>query len=422
MAEKSLPNKEQELAEHFFRNEYGKMVAVVARYLGAGQIEAAEDIVQETLLTAVDYWKHKGIPKNPKAWLYTTARNKTFNFLKHQKYKRKFENEVIINKVDHLNFSEEQIADEQLRMMFACCDSSISEEVQITLVLKILCGFSIAEISAAFFTSTDTINKRLVRGRKKLRAANLSPGQERINENCDAILKAIYMIFNEGYMPNRKNQIVRPDLCLEAIRLAELMAAHPETSKKADSHALLALMYLNTSRFKGRLNDENVSIEMEKVDRSLWNNALINKGLYHLDQAQQQDTISSYLLMASISANHCIAPSFEETNWTEILNLYDTWLKLEDKSMIRLNRAVALAKVQGNEQAIVELKQIEMHSDLKKSHLFHSTIGELYRKSDQNQKAAFHFNKAIELSENERDKIFLIKKLGMIVPVSKSQL
>ncbi|MEO9806311.1 MAG: sigma-70 family RNA polymerase sigma factor [Reichenbachiella sp.] len=415
---KTVQSKENQLTEHFFRNEYGKMVAVVAKYLGAEHVESAEDIVQDSLLVAVEYWQHHGIPENPSGWLYTTAKNKTFNYLKHQKHKRKFEKESDTDEAVHFNFSDEQIADEQLRMMFACCNPSISEEVQITLILKILCGFSISEISAAFFTNTDTINKRLVRGRKKLRSVDLSiVSEERISKNCDVVLEAIYLLFNEGYLPNRKNQSIRTDLCLEAIRLTHILASHPIITQKVHCHAFLALMYLNASRFEARVNENEGALEMEKVDRSLWNKTLIDKGLYHLEEAQQQGIVSNYLLMASISANHCIAPSFEETNWKEILALYDAWLTMEDTAIIRLNRSVALSKVHGDDSAIAELKLLETRIDLRDNYLLHSTLGELHRNANHNEKAISHFERAIKLADNERDKTFLKKKLKGVVPL-----
>lgn len=419
----SVHQNENQLVEHFFRSEYGKMVSVVAKYLGQAPVETAEDIVQETLLTAVEYWQHHGIPENPTAWLYTTARNKTFNFLKRQKYKAKYEQEEVAEQVSQGTFSEEEIADEQLRMMFACCHDTISEEVQITLILKILCGFSLAEIADAFFTSADTINKRLVRGRKKLRDIDLSleRGTD-INANGQVVLKTIYLLFNEGYLPKRKNQLIRSDLCLESIRLAHLLLAHPKMTSKAECHSILALMYLNVSRFEGRANSGNLLITMDKVDRSLWNKELIDKGLFHLDKAQAENKLSNYLLMASISAHYSIAPSFEETHWAGILALYDAWLKLEDMPLIRLNRAIVLSMSHGNAKAIEELKQLESKEDLMNNHLFYSTMGEMYHKSNHQKEARFYFLKAIEVCDNERDQYFLNKKLLEVVPVSQSQL
>ncbi|MEO9966441.1 MAG: sigma-70 family RNA polymerase sigma factor [Reichenbachiella sp.] len=419
---KAVSNTEKELAEHFFRNEYGKMVAVVAKYLGTAPIETAEDLVQDTLLAAVEHWQRHGIPDNPAGWLYTTVKNKTFNILKHEKYKHLLNEMMDSDESESVGFSDEEIADDQLRMMYACCHPGIGEEVQLTLILKILCGFSAAEIAAAFFTNTETINKRLVRGRKKLKIAELSLDSIKLTASTDVVLKSIYLLFNEGYSPSKKSRLVRTELSLEAIRLAKLVVFHPMMTHLADGHALLSLMYLNASRFEARINEENLVLEMEKVDRSKWNKDLIDLGLAHLENAQKGDKISGYLIMAGISAHHCIAPSLAETDWHEILKLYDAWLKLEDQPVIRLNRAVVLSKVFGTEPALVELLALKSQGKLKKNHLLYLTIGELYLHSGELDKAIVHYKTALEVCQNERDLTFLNKKLETAVLISKTQL
>ena len=417
-------NNPNTITEHFFRHEYGKMVAIITKYLGAGQIETAEDIVQETLLTAVEYWQHTSIPPNPVAWLYTTAKNKAFNILKHQKYTLKFEKESIRETgTDKIPFPGEEIADEQLRMIFICCDPIIPENSQIALILKILCGFSISEIAAAFFVNNDTINKRLVRGRKQLKEVHfISIPSPEINTRCDTVLKTIYLLFNEGYLPATKNGVIRTDFCFEAIRLTKMLASHPKVDQKTDCHALLSLMYLNVSRFEARTKGGSEIIEMEKQDRSLWNQKLINKGLYHLDQALAEKTVSNYLLLASISANHCIARSYEETNWKEILSFYDALLKIENSPVIRLNRAVALLKVKGSAAAIAVLETLENQNELTGNYLLYALMGELYKQRSDWKKAVKYLNEAIKLCSNNRDKIFLRKKLEEVVPISGIQL
>ncbi len=347
-----------ELTEHLFRNEYGKMVSVITRYIGTENIETAEDIIQETLVKAVDYWQHNGIPENPQGWLYTTAKNITFNILKRKKYQIQYESSIEKKSIEfeEFDFSEKLIIDDQLRMMFVCCHPSISQSSQIALVLKILCGFSITEIANAFFSTTETINKRLVRGRKQLRKNKVSfEITDTLDDNLIIILKTIYLLFNEGYSPSQKNELIRYDLCLEAIRLAEILAG--------------------------------------------------NK-------------ISSYLILAAVSANHCIAESFEKTNWEEILSLYDSLLLLENSPIIRLNRCVALAKAKGNKAAIEELLELESNSDLATYYLFYSTLAELYKLENETEKAVEYLKKAIPLTKNKRDSDFLKKKLIETVPVS----
>jgi len=374
----------QELTEHFFRNEYGKMVAVITRYIGTENVQTAEDIVQETLLKAVDYWQHNGIPKNPKAWLYTTAKNLTFNILKRNKRQTEFKNQikqVKQNAQERLLLSEEQIADDQLKMMFVCCHPSISENSQIALILKILCGFSITEIANAFFTSKEAINKRLVRGRKQLRTNQVNfEIPKNLSESLLIVLKTIFLLFNEGYSPTQKNKLIRYDLCLEAIRLCEFLVNSKAIHKKSDCYSLLALMYLNAARFDSRMNSTNSIVEMNKQDRKDWNQSLINIGIHNLTKAIKEKQISTYLILATISANHCIARSFEKT-------------------------------------AIVELKKLKKTTAIGKNYRFHSTLAHLYKLENETESAKKSYEKAISLTKNERDVRLLQKKLIEVVPV-----
>lgn len=412
------------LTEHFFRNEYGKMVAVITRYIGTENVQTAEDIVQESLLKAVDHWQQNGTPENPQAWLYITAKNLALNILKRKKYQSNFINqsktiEQHSEQLEKLEVSEELIADEQLKMMFACCHPSISENSQIALILKILCGFSISEIANAFFTTNETINKRLVRGRKQLRENKVSfEIPKKIDTHLAIVQKTIYLLFNEGYSPTQKSELIRLDFCLEAIRLGKILVATKAITKKTDCYALLALMQFNASRFKARINANNYSIAMEKQDRSKWNKDLINSGTHYLQLAMKGDQISRYLILAAISANHCIAKSFSNTNWSAILSLYDHLLVLEDSPTIRLNRAVALSKAKGTKQAIAELEHIERNSDIGEHPMFHTVLAEFFKEENEISKTIKHFKKAIALTKNKRDLKLLEKKLIAVVPIS----
>lgn len=411
-------NNSKELTEHFFRKEYGKMVSVITRFIGTENVETAEDIVQETLLRAVEHWQI-GIPENPQAWLYKTAKNLTLNLLKRKKYQKQYETIEVkkVKDLEKINFSDKLILDEQLKMMFVCCHPSISENSQIALILKILCGFSISEIANSFFSTNETINKRLVRGRKQLRKnkVNFEIPLE-LNDNLNIVLKTIYLLFNEGYFPSQKNQTVRYDLCLEAVRLAKILVNSTYLQDKADCHALLALMYLNASRFKSRIDKEGLTIEMEKQDRKEWNQELIQRGIQQLNLATKEEKNSIFLILATISANHCIAQSFEQTNWKEILSLYDRLVELEDSPITRLNRSVALAKVKGNKRAIAELKKLESISDIGSHYLFHFTLGEFYNSENKRSMAFEQFKKALSLAQNGRDIDLLKKKLLEVVP------
>nr|WP_298925164.1 sigma-70 family RNA polymerase sigma factor [uncultured Allomuricauda sp.] len=414
----------QELTTHFFRNEYGKLVAVITGYLGTENIETAEDIVQEALLKATEHWEMRGIPENPKAWLYTTAKNITLNILKRKKYQREYTNTIQRPRLDEtFSFSEEIIEDSQLKMMFSCCHPSIAENSQIALILKILSGLSIAEIANAFFSNEQTINKRLVRGRKQMRNVVIDlKSKNVIEERLDSVLKTIYLIFTEGYFPSHKNNVIRFDLCLESIRLVKLLTESINIKNKTDCYALLALMYFNISRFNSRVSSEGEIIDLKEQDRSKWDSQLIQSGTQYLDRITQGNTISKYSILATISANHCISMSYEKTNWTEILSLYDQLLLLEDSPIVHLNRIVAFSEVEGNKKAIEELLQLEARSDIANYYLYHFTLAELYKKCSQLKKAQQCYKQALNLASNDRDKELLQKKIKKLVLIPPSQL
>nr|WP_299069255.1 sigma-70 family RNA polymerase sigma factor [uncultured Allomuricauda sp.] len=414
-----------ELTSHFFRNEYGKLVSVITGYLGNAYVETAEDIVQETLLKATEHWEMKGIPENPKAWLYTTAKNLTLNVLKRKKYQRDYES--LANQKPEMDetgfFSDELIEDSQLKMMFSCCHPSISENSQIALILKILSGFSISEIANAFFSNEETINKRLVRGRLQLRKIKIDLSQKfDVDKRLEAVLKTIYLLFNEGYFPANKNQVIRFDLCLEAIRLARLLEESTVVGNKTDCSALLALMYFNASRFASRVSDVGEIIDLKEQNRSKWDSKLIQTGMWYLDKITLTKTITKYNILATISANHCIAETYKKTNWAQILSLYDQLIILEDSPITQLNRSVALAEVKGTQVAISTLETLGEESDIDNYFLYHFTLAELYKANKAFAKARFAYNQALHLAKNPRDKELLKKKLDELVLISPSQL
>ncbi len=410
----------RELTEHFFRNEYGKMCSVITNYLGLEKVQTAEDIVQETLYKALHHWTYNGLPANPTAWLYSTAKNLALNTIRRSgnleniKLQIQQTNKYIEQKAD-LSFSDQSINDGQLKTMLACCQPDLSQDYQLALILKILCGFSIKEIASAFFSNTETISKRLVRGRQKLRQSKIDvENPSFLEENIDTILQAIYLLFNEGYKPSRQNKQIRFDLCLEAIRLCRLLIANNQIENKTNVYALLALMFLNASRFEARMNAGDMIVELSQQNRRLWSEPLRSEGLQYLDWAVKGKTISKYLIMATISANHCVANSFKATNWKEILGLYDTLLKLEDSAMVRLNRSVAIANVQGPPKAIEELEALRGNAGMNTNYLFHATLATFYREEKKQVEAKSHYTKAIELAYTELDKNFLRKKWTLL--------
>lgn len=401
------------LAAHFFRQEYAKIVAVITRYFGVDQMNMAEDIVQDTLLEAISHWEYKGIPENPQAWLYTVAKNKALNVLKRDQYQETYNKQAAAmdrSPVTSL-FSDQQIADDQLRMMFACCHPAISSESQVCLMLKTLCGLSIGEIASAFLTSDETINKRLVRARKSLRDTDTRfelPDHVDLEARLSTVLQTIFLLFNEGYSASRGNRLIKYELCLEAIRLTELITADTRFRKFASANAMLSLMLLNASRFEARIDKEGNFTRMEDQDRSLWNQQLISRGLWHLQKINESEEIGLYHILATISAYHCTAASYEATDWPAILQMYDALSSFDKSPLVQLNRAIALSRVEGPESAIEVLLALE--KELPPTYyLFHSTLADLYIASDDFSQAISRLQKALAHAEVDSE-IEIIRK------------
>lgn len=412
------------LVDHFFRHESGKLVSVLTRIFGAENLDMAEDVVQDSLVEAMDQWQYKGVPDNPSGWLFTVAKNKALNIVNREKYKRKYASDIahdlqsgwMIDPALNHFFSDEQIQDDQLRMIFTCCHPSISPDSQVALALKTLCGFSIPEIAKAFLTTEENINKRLVRARQKIRENNISfeaPKGSNMEARLQAVLETIYLLFNEGYSASKGDDIVRYELCEEAIRLAKIIATNKTIYNKGDVFALLSLMILNASRFKARQDSEGNLLTMEEQDRSLWDNDMRIAGLKYFAKAAQNESVSIYHILAAISAVYCIAPNYEATDWKSILSLYDSLIRIDGSPVVLLNRAIALSKVNGPDKALAELEKIKGIPSIQSYYLFYSTQAEFYIHANQYKRASEALEKAIELAALEPEKKLLKKKLTL---------
>jgi RNA polymerase sigma factor (sigma-70 family) len=420
MAEKHV----SALVDHLFRHDSGKLVSVLTRIFGVENLDLAEDVVQDSLVEALNVWSYKGIPDNPSGWLFTVAKNRAVNIINREKNKRKYSSDVahflesewtVQPALNHI-FSEEQILDDQLRMMFTCCHPAISSDSQVALTLKTLCGFSIPEIAKAFLTTEENINKRLVRARQKIREDKIAfevPAGKELESRSDAVLETIYLLFNEGYSASTGHQVIRFELCAEAIRLAEIIAEHRGIKNKSNAYAVLALMYLNASRFKSRTNDRGNILTMAEQDRSQWDMTLMQKGFLYLEKSTIYQSLSIYHLLAAISAHHCAAPDFDSTDWKGILSLYDKLMSIDNSPVVLLNRAVVVSKVHGPNEALAELQKIKDSHALVSYHLFYSTEAEFYLGINDLEKASAAFEKAIELSPLSAEKQLLMRKLAM---------
>jgi len=411
-----------QLIDHLFRHESGKMVAVLTRIFGPTNMELAEDVVQDSLVEAIKHWTYKGIPSNPSGWLFRVAKNKALNIINRNKYKTQYSADVapllqsvwtIEPAVDHL-FSEQEILDDQLRMMFTCCHPSITADSQVALILKTLCGFSIHEIARAFFTTDENINKRLVRARQKIKESELLfevPAGKALLKRLQTVLEAIYLLFNEGYSASAGSSVIRYEVCGEAIRLAEIITRHPAITDTSDVYALLALMQLNASRFKARTDEHGNIVTLQQQDRSSWDFSLMKNGFINLEKSVTSGGVSMYHILASISSYHCCAVDYQSTDWQSILVLYDKLLLLDGSPVVHLNRAVALAKVAGVEEAVTVLKGLQNTTAIASYYLFHSIQAEFYMELGRPHEAAEMFEIAIKLAPLAAEKALLKSRL-----------
>ncbi|MCG8308947.1 MAG: RNA polymerase subunit sigma [Cytophagales bacterium] len=400
----------KELLPHLFRQEYAKMTAVLCRHFGLKHIEIAEDIASETFLKASEYWGINDIPDNPTAWLYTVAKNKTKDYFKHLNvFENQIKNNLRVSEFESeysFEISNEIIADSQLAMIFAVCNPANSIEAQICLALQILCGFSVEEISNAFLTKKETIKKRLQRARTNLRNDNFHIkilSEKEIQSRLDTVLKTLYLLFNEGYFSKTDNQLIRKELCSEAVRLALVLTENPWTDTP-QTNALLALMCFQSSRIEARTNDKGEAILFDEQDKNLWDKSLIEKGNYYLVNACHGNEISKYHLEAGIAYWHT-TPT-DENKWQHILQLYNQLMPIEYSPITALNRTFAFAKVYGYEKAIPEAEKL----NLKESNYYHELLGYLY--VDRNiDKAIDHYRQAIELTKSNTEKQTLTKEI-----------
>jgi RNA polymerase sigma factor (sigma-70 family) len=389
-----------------FQQEFSKMVAVISKLFGLAHIEMAEDIVSETFLQATETWEVKGIPENPTAWLYAVAKQKT---LYHFRRNKIFENKVLpafasgqenAGETEDLNFSQENIRDSQLQMLFAICTPAIASEAQIGLALRILCGFGIDEIAEAFLSNKETINKRLFRAKEKLRTENVRmelPSESEITNRLDTVLHIIYLLFNEGYYSKTQNQILQKELCFEALRLGVMLTEYERTNRPK-TNALLALMCFHASRFSARQTNEGALILYEQQNEELWDKALIHQGIHFLDRSVQGNEISSYHLEAKIAYWHCVKEDTPE-KWDDILQLYNDLLLVNYSPSVALNRTFALYKANGRKEALVEAEKLKLENN----HFYFLLLGELYKDVD-NGKARLNFQKAYSLARTLPEK------------------
>ena len=409
----------QQQIDHLFRHESGKLKAVLSRILGMHRLDEVEDIVQDSLLQAMNSWSIRGLPANPAAWLMQAARNRAIDLLRRQhrfsqvgpEYTWLLQSDN--NLAASLNdlFLDHEIADSQLRMIFACCHPAIPEESRIALTLKILCGLSTGEIARAFLTGEETIAKRIYRAKEKISREQIGlsvPSGPALPERLNTVLKCLYLLFNEGYHSAHPEYLIREDLCLEAMRLCYILAAHPVTALPR-TRALLSLMCFQSSRLHARLDDKGQIILLQHQDRSKWYRPLIQKGFAFLDAAATPFEESPYHLEAAISSLHAAAPSFEQTNWVQIHRLYDMLCVMLPGPLVLLNKAIAALYAYGWEKADRELEAI---SGLDHLSLYHATRGEIDAARGAVEEARAAYTRAVNLTSSLAEQALYRQKIN----------
>jgi RNA polymerase sigma-70 factor (ECF subfamily) len=407
------------LVEHFFRHEAGRLVSVLTRIFGWRHFDLVEDMVQATLLDALESWRVRGVPHNPSGWVHRVAKNKVLDALRRDHIGQRILGEWAAARPAHQEgldelFFDSEIEDSQLRMMFACCHPHLARENQLALTLKALCGFGNAEIARALLVSEETVKKRLQRARHDLIDQQIAlepPAAGELAGRLDSVHQVLYLLFNEGYSSSEGEKAIRADLCEEAARLCYLLSCHPRFRTPA-THALMALMLFHAARLESRLDQRGSVLLLEEQDRSQWDQRLIWRAQEFLAQSAEGTVISAFHLEAAIAFHHCTATSYAATDWPAILRLYDALLTLQSSPVYLLNRAVVVAQIEGPEAGIRALDEAGRDQALRHYHLFDATLGEFYRRAGDLGRARQHLQAAWRKTTSPCDRELIERRLA----------
>jgi len=401
-----------------FRHQAGRIVAHLARVLGPAQLDLAEEAVQEAMLRALQVWPQQGAPENAAAWLFRVAQNAAIDAIRHRRVMGEKTDAIVRELTRSAVFVdcdpdlEEQLRDDELRMIFMCCHPGIGRDSSVALSLKTVGGFSVREIARTFLADEATIAQRLVRAKRQIRDQRLTlemPRGPELAERLDSVLEVLYFLFNEGYAAHGGEELIRQDLCREALRLGRLVAASSIAGPRV--HALVALMALGAARLPARVDESGDLILLDDQDRGRWDGQLIGLGYHHFDQSMAGDDVSEYHVQAAIAATHARAAAARSTDWPLILELYDQLIAINASPVVMLNRAVAVAKVRGAGEALASVDPLENDPKLRDYYLRLAVRGHLLMELGRHTEAAGCFREALSCPCSEPERRFLRRKL-----------
>ena len=394
------------LIDDLFRRESGHLVSALASLLGPSHLSLAEDMVQEALASALQSFSF-GMPDNPKAWILTVAKNRALDHLRRER--RRSDTSVDLDELGTLveqALSAEADAENQLALMFAVCDDALSVETHVTLILRFLCGFSSHEIARAFLVDVPTIDRRLHRGRARLRdLGELRPVRdvESTRVRRPSVERALYLLFNEGYHGSDDEHPLHPAMCEEAMRLAELLLATSD-SRDGSVHALLALFCFHAARLESRTSSDGVVLPLAQQDRSVWNRSLLERGIVHLGSSAIGDSLTRWHLEAAIAFEHTSAPSQAETRWDKIAACYDALVAIATSPILILNRALAIGEARGAEAGLRALEEVEGDPKLLDYSFYWAALAHLELRRGDSARALEHYERAARFARSAAER------------------